>query len=1477
MKNKWLIGALSCVMATTLCLGIAACGGNGTSDEEIAQSGITMLNGIYLDGEGKVKDYETPADYLILSRTKVGDEFYSVNWSVTSETENIGQYVKIGTEADESARYTVEITRATFDIEYTLTASITVGNATKTADYGHKIPKKSSEDAVTASISFTTSAANTVMTAEQQVWVQNGITVTNDKANSSTEVTNGGLYSETSGHIRLYANSTLKIEFPGIKIITFHSQDDTYKYYSNLKTVLANNGYTDDQIVADDETNTITLTLATPQDEFNLTMSNQCRIFSIDIEGVPGGASDAEKVAVAKAALSLSKDRYSATGSYDLPTSLNGATLEWSVKGSSQYLNVANNKLNITSLPTEETQVTLVAAISAGTASDMKEITITVAPASKLEGSGTEDDPYTVADVFELLKEIEAQTYYKVDGKVAGIYVKGIVIDAGSVGDHDNWEKAYIADSADAEKSKGVQLYGLDKDSQFLPKDDSLVVGATITVYGALQNWYDEPEMSFNGKIRLHAVAYELPVDDRTPQQKVEAALQALETTFTVTKAGDTDLPASTVKGVTFAWATTDQTYTIANNKITVAELPAADATVTATVTATCGTEAVTNNTKTVTITIRAKSDEPQPGDALELTRETLFAGITGTGYNLYNGAHTVGGAEVTTSNVLGTDNYYDGSSNLPFGFTVMQFKKTDGTLSLKGTFTKIVVVIATSYDYDSADKLTITAGSTTLTAGNHTAADANFSQGGKAWKFYTIEYDVTTTGEQTITFKGATHAVYVKSITLTGTASQGGTVDPEPELPDPAKGTAIDEQGATVFDFSDVAVATDYNVMTNAAVLAAFKNASEAGLTSVEFDYIYAGNNGTSGPAAYQGKGGFLRLGKSKTNGTFTLNFSKDINKIQILCLGWSDSDTIAIDGFNPATIGNTTPVASTFTLTKAVKSFTITSADRAFIFKIAVTFADGSTVEPEPSDTTSVTFDASKLTYQANHDLTSEQAGDVTITFSKGTGSNNPIFHNDSKVLRIYNRNTFTVTAPAGNVITKITFTFGSGEGTNEITSDKGAFESPVWTGSTNAVTFTIGGTSGHRRISQLVIEYKQSTEPEHVHKYTYEYNEGEWTHTGTCNEAGCDETTVTEECDPVLNHCEKCEHTYTEAEILAKLFGLTGNNTVAMKGTYSLQGKVLRIDTAYASNFGNVTFTMKVGDKEIQCFREKSSHSATVKPGDTVTVQGTLKHYYNGTKEFDTGCEITNLTVGELTNAEKVSEALRAVTLPASATADVTLPTTAISGVVLTWASDNEGFAIDANTTLKVTQQNEEVTLKITVTAKCGEAEDTKDFTVVIPAKLPDGAETATVSIAEYARQHAWKNQGAEVYDTVTLNDNIEAKIVGTGNTGKYYSDWRIYQTGGGGITITAKNGYTLYSVKVTYSAGNSGILKNGDAQVVSDVAVRVEGTSVTLMVGNTGSATNGQAKITAIEVIYVPASPAAAAASVAPVAILPGKQF
>lgn len=605
MKKKWLIAIATSAMAVTVALGISACGKkNGKSDEDIATEALDTLTQVY-----STALTETSADFDLLGQVLVDGERYTVTWTATSTVEGIENYVSIAQEMNEDKKFHVTISRTTIEVPYTLTASITVGKVTKSENFLRKIPAKSSEDATTASLSFETTDARVSQDAQQQVWRQNGITFTNDKANSSTDVAN---YSKP---VRCYMGSTVKIEYPGITRIDFHCPPnyDDNPYLDRLNSALTN-AYGDATVTVDEEKNVVSIVLKTPVDVFEFACTTgQIRIYSIDLEGKEGGATDADKVAAAKEQLSLSRDRYSATGTYDLPTTLNGATLTWSVKGTCEYLTISNNKLNITSLPTAETQVTLVAAISAGTESDSKEITITVAPASKFEGSGTEDDPYTVADVFEILKDIQSGDLYKVDGNVVGIYVKGIVIDAGGIGSYDNWEKAYIADSADAGKDKGVQLYGLDKDDQFLPNDDSLVVGATITVYGALQNWQGGPELKFDGSIRLHAVAYELPTDERTAQQKVDAALQALAATFTVTKTGETELPASTVTGVTFAWSTTNQTYTITGNKIKVDALPTADATVTATVTATCGTETVTNNTKTVTITIRAASEEPEP------------------------------------------------------------------------------------------------------------------------------------------------------------------------------------------------------------------------------------------------------------------------------------------------------------------------------------------------------------------------------------------------------------------------------------------------------------------------------------------------------------------------------------------------------------------------------------------------------------------------------------------------------------------------------------------------------------------------------------------------------------------------------------------------------------------------------------------------------------------------------------------------
>ena len=117
-------------------------------------------------------------------------------------------------------------------------------------------------------------------------------------------------------------------------------------------------------------------------------------------------------------------------------------------------------------------------------------------------------------------------------------------------------------------------------------------------------------------------------------------------------------------------------------------------------------------------------------------------------------------------------------------------------------------------------------------------------------------------------------------------------------------------------------------------------------------------------------------------------------------------------------------------------------------------------------------VTIDFSQKGYANGTAVASVEQDGITITFDKGTNKNNaPKYYTDGTAVRAYAGNTFTVSS--SNTITKIELTF-SGGGSNEITADAGTFESPTWTGSATSVMFTIGGTSGHRRIQKIVVTY-------------------------------------------------------------------------------------------------------------------------------------------------------------------------------------------------------------------------------------------------------------------------------------------------------------------------------------------------------------------------------------------------------------------
>lgn len=135
--------------------------------------------------------------------------------------------------------------------------------------------------------------------------------------------------------------------------------------------------------------------------------------------------------------------------------------------------------------------------------------------------------------------------------------------------------------------------------------------------------------------------------------------------------------------------------------------------------------------------------------------------------------------------------------------------------------------------------------------------------------------------------------------------------------------------------------------------------------------------------------------------------------------------------------------------------------------------------------------------------------------------------------------------------------------------------------------------------------------------------------------------------------------------------------------------------------------------------------------------------------------------------------------------------------------------------------------------------------------------DSAELVTISntIAKLADANSWND--ATKYTTVNLDEIITASVSGGSNTGKYYvngENWRIYQNESPSLKISAVSGYTIKTVKITYSVKNSGTLTLNSSNITSGTEVVVDANTINFGVGNTGTATNGQVQVTEINVVY-----------------------
>ncbi len=146
---------------------------------------------------------------------------------------------------------------------------------------------------------------------------------------------------------------------------------------------------------------------------------------------------------------------------------------------------------------------------------------------------------------------------------------------------------------------------------------------------------------------------------------------------------------------------------------------------------------------------------------------------------------------------------------------------------------------------------------------------------------------------------------------------------------------------------------------------------------------------------------------------------------------------------------------------------------------------------------------------------------------------------------------------------------------------------------------------------------------------------------------------------------------------AEIVEAAYKLEAG--IAMEETYRLYGEIISIDTAWSDQYKNITVTMKIEgaeDKPIMCYRLAGEGADALAVGDKITVEGILKNY-NGTIEFDAGCQLLGVGV-EVKDQSAIIEAAYKLENGIAMTEPCTL-TGKISAVDTPWSDQYKNITV------------------------------------------------------------------------------------------------------------------------------------------------------------------------------------------------------
>ena len=187
------------------------------------------------------------------------------------------------------------------------------------------------------------------------------------------------------------------------------------------------------------------------------------------------------------------------------------------------------------------------------------------------------------------------------------------------------------------------------------------------------------------------------------------------------------------------------------------------------------------------------------------------------------------------------------------------------------------------------------------------------------------------------------------------------------------------------------------------------------------------------------------------------------------------------------------------------------------------------------------------------------------------------------------------------------------------------------------------------------------------------------------------------------------------------------------------------------------------------------------------------------------------------------------------------------TSVDGTVVTSASvsgDILTYTVSKNTTTDIRKGF--ITLS---------AEGVDNVTIEVTQKGVGSAETTTVT-KKISEISGTTTPGYKV-SSMTMDDVITLTASKGANNGKVYekgSEWRLYQSEKGTMTVSSKAGYVIESIIVTFTNKKSGTLLYNSNVITSGKAVSVSGSSVEFTLGNSSTATNGQIIVTEISVTY-----------------------